>query len=190
VEIAPRKTGVWRARDVAGRSVSACETDTRDRGPIDAFTRQKAWLCEATLDSPYLHPTAPEMVVLRRGTAAEFGQAGVVCVQGGSREANRGPGTQLYREQQAFSTPAEYSASVDQYCASQSWPKDFICLTLAADALPFEESGAEQLYRLACDNEGRVEGCAGYAKLMDLRGETERARQYRERAGLVGPRRG
>ena len=161
VEIAPRKTGVWRARDVNGRSVSACETDTRDRGPIDAFTRQKAWLCDATPDSPYLHPTATEMVVLRRGTEAELGQAGAVCVQGGSPATSRGPGTQLYRDQQAFATAAEYLAFVGEYCASRPWPKDFICLTVAADAMPFEENGAERLYRFAWTTKGGSRAAPG-----------------------------
>ena len=177
VEIAPRKTGVWRARDVNGRSVSACEIDTRDRSPIDAFTRQKARLCEATPESPYLHPTAPLMVVLRRCTAAQYGQAGAVCVQRrGAEGATRGPGTQQYADQRESSTAADYVTFVKDYCASRTWPTDLICLTVGADPLPFEENGAEWLYRLACDDEGRAEGCAGYARLMDLRGQTERAR--------------
>jgi hypothetical protein len=119
---------------VNGRSVSACEVDTRDRSPIDAFTRQKARLCEATPESPYLHPTAPLMVVLRRGTAAEFGQAGAVCLQPrGARDGARGPGTQQYEDQREFSSAAEYVSFVRDYCASRTRPTDFICLTVAAE---------------------------------------------------------
>jgi hypothetical protein len=187
-EIAARRAGVWQPGHMGERSVTACETDTRDRRPIDAFTRRKAWLCAATPDSPYLHATALVPIVLRQGTATEFGQARAVCMQRGGRDVT-GPGTQRYRGQHAFSTAAEYLTFVRDYCASQAWPKELICLTLGADPLPFEENGTEQLYRLACDHEGRVEGCVGYAKLMETRGEPQHAGRYRERASLLRSRR-
>jgi hypothetical protein len=107
------------------------------------------------------------------------------------RDSARGPGTQQYKAEQEFSTAAKYLDAVRQSCGSQEWPggqkwpKDFICLSLVADPLPFEEKVEERLYRLACDHNGRIEGCEGYAKLMDLRGEPARAREYRERAGQL-----
>ena len=197
VELAPRKSGVWRRpqsgvwqrQEEVNRSVSACEIDTREHRPADAFTRQQTWLCQATPDSPRLHPTTLAIVVLRRGLDAEFGQAGTVCVNRGSQQGTPGLGGRTYADQQEFSTAGEYLASVKAYCASRPWPKELICLTVAADPLLFAENSTERLYRLACDHEGKIEGCAGYASLMERRGEAGLARQYRERAGLFESRR-
>jgi hypothetical protein len=82
-----------------------------------------------------------------------------------------------------------HDAGVREHCAALTGRKEFICFALAGDAPPFEESATEWLYRLACEDELRSDACAGYATLMDRRGETERARRYRERALLPEARR-
>jgi hypothetical protein len=97
-------------------------------------------------------------------------------------------GGRSYSEQREFATTAEFLASVRERCAAQKGRKDFICFALAGDVPPFEESVTERLYRLACDHELKADACAGYATLMDRRGETERARQYRERVTLPATR--
>jgi len=79
-------------------------------------------------------------------------------------------------------------ASVRAACDTQSLRKDIICLTLAADPLPFEENDTERIYRLACGHEGRIEACEGYATLMDTRREADRARVYRDRARALAER--
>lgn len=194
VELAPRRSGVWQRplsgvwqrQEVVNRSVSACEIDSRQRPVIDAFTRQRARLCESTPDAARLHATTLEIVALRQGLGVQLGQAGTVCVKRGTQQADPSLGGGAYSQQQEFSTSKEYLASVRAACDTQSRRRDIICLTLAADSLPFEETDTERIYRLACDHEGRLEACEGYATLMERRGEADRARGYRDRArGLV-----
>jgi hypothetical protein len=104
-----------------------------------------------------------------------------VCVKRGAQQANPALGGRTYPQQQEFSTSEEYLASVRAACDTRSPRKDLICLTLAADPLPFEEND-ERTYRLACDYEGRIEACEGYATLMERRGDASRAQVYRDRA--------
>jgi hypothetical protein len=85
-------------------------------------------------------------------------------------------------------TSEDYLASVRAACNTRSPRKDIICLTLAADPLPFVENDSERTYRLACDLEGRLEACEGYATLMERRGDADRARVYRDRARELAER--
>ena len=196
VEIAPRKsgvwqrpaTGVWQRQEEVNRSVSGCEIDARVQGPSDVFTRLKAPLCQATPDSPRMHSTTLSIVVLREGLTAEFGRAATVCVKRGSLQANPGLGGRTYRDEREFSTAEEYLDAVRAYCASRSWPQEISCFTLAGEQLAFEENLTERMYRMACDHEGRVDGCTGYATLMERRRDVERARHYREKADLLTAR--
>jgi hypothetical protein len=189
VELAPRRSGVWQRplsgvwqrQEVVNRSVSACETDPRERPVVDVFTRQRARLCEATPDAPRLHAMTLEIVALRQGLGVELGDAATVCVKRGAQQASPGLGGRTYPKQEEFSASAEYLASVRAACDARPWPKDIICLTLVAEPLPFEETDIERTYRLACDADRRVDGCEGYATLMEKRGEAERASQYRDR---------
>ena len=190
VELAPRHSGVWQRplsgvwqrQEAVNRSVSACEIDSRERPVVDAFTRQRARLCESTPDAARLHATTLEIVVLRQGLGVQLGEAATVCVKRGAQQANPALGGRTYPQQQEFSTSEEYLASVRAACDTRSPRKDLICLTLAADPLPFEENDYERTYRLACDHEGRIEACEGYATMMERRGDASRARVYRDRA--------
>jgi hypothetical protein len=196
VELAPRRSGtwqrplsgVWQRQEVVNRSVSACEIDSRERQVVDAFTRRRARICESTPDAARLHATTLEIVVLRQGLAVELGQAATVCVKRGAQQANPGLGGRTYPGQQEFLTSEDYLASVRAACNTRSPRKDIICLTLAADPLPFVESDSERTYRLACDHEGRIEACEGYATLMERRGDADRARVYRDRARELAER--
>jgi len=189
VELSSRRSGVWSIDNAVNRSVSACETDVRDRGPIDAFTRQRARLCEGTYDSPHLHSTDLAIVAPARGAAEPaWGHAGTVCVKRERDDDRRGSAGRVYHQQKEFSTSAAYLTYVKDYCEPLPWPRDFQCFTFAGDTPAFEENGEERLYRLACDYQGRVEGCEGYATLMDFRHDAERARRYRERASALGAR--
>jgi hypothetical protein len=196
VELAPRRSGVWerprsgvwQRQEVVNRSVSTCEIDSRERPVVDAFTRQRARLCASTPDAARLHATTLEIVALRRGLGVQLGQAGTVCVKREAQQADPGVGARTYAKQQEFSTSAEYLASVRAACDTQPLRKDIICVTLAAEPLPFEENDTERIYRLSCDHEGRIAACEGYATLMDRRGEAERAGVYRDRARALGER--
>src|SRR5262245_6538330 len=98
VELAPRRSGVWQRplsgvwhrQEVVNRSVSACEIDSRERPVVDAFTRQRARLCESTPDAARLHATTLEIVALRQGLGAQLGRASTVCVKRGTWQANPG----------------------------------------------------------------------------------------------------
>jgi hypothetical protein len=193
VEIAPRRsgvwhrpaTGVWQRQEEVNRSVSACEVDTRTQGPSDVFTNLRAPLCQATPDSPRMHPTTLEIVVLRQGLIAKLGQAATVCVKRGAQQADPGLGGRTYRDEREFSTAEEYMTAVRAYCSSRPWPQEIGCFALAGERLAFEENPTERMYRMACDHEGRVDGCTGYATLMERRGQHERVSQYRQKADLL-----
>ena len=196
VELTPRKsgvwhrpaTGVWQRQEEVNRSVSGCEIDTRERNPNDVFTQLKAPLCQSTPDSPRMHTTTLSIVVLRQGLAAEFGRAATVCVKRGSQQGDPGLGGRTYRDEQEFSSAEEYLAAVRTYCAARSWPQEISCFTLAGEQPAFEENLTERMYRMACDHEGRVDGCTGYAALMERRGAADRASQYRQKADLLSTR--
>jgi hypothetical protein len=132
-----------------------------------------------------MHSTTLRMIVLRRGLADQFGEAATICVNRGAQQASPNLGGRTYGDQNEVFTAAAYLDLVRSYCSSRPGPKDYICFALADEAPPFAETDVERIYRLACDYERRDEGCAGYATLMERRGEATRALEYRDRGSAL-----